>query len=384
MEYPIKHPDLPHILFLFSDTGGGHRSASEAIIEALNLEFPERFTTEMVDFFVQYAPPPLDRAPNMYPPMARVPDVWELGYRLSNGRKRTRVINDALWPYYRRALRRLVNEHPCDAIVSVHPLANAPILRVLRPNHPPFITVVTDMVSTHSFWYNSAADLVLVPTEVARQRGIENGLDPERIQVVGLPVADRFCQPAGDRRKLRQQLGWPADKTTVLLVGGGEGMGPVERTAYAIDRSGLDVSLVVVAGRNRKLKASLEEYTWSIPTQIYGFVREMPDFLRAADVLVTKAGPGSISEAFIAGVPIILYNRMPGQEDGNVTYVVDEGAGVWAPQPSQVVAALRYWMRHPAQLAKVTTACKRLAKPDAARQIARIIADKAGKFANQA
>jgi 1,2-diacylglycerol 3-beta-galactosyltransferase len=141
---------------------------------------------------------------------------------------------------------------------------------------------------------------------------------------------------------------------------------------------------VVVAGRNRKLKASLEEYTWSIPTQIYGFVREMPDFLRAADVLVTKAGPGSISEAFIAGVPIILYNRMPGQEDGNVTYVVDEGAGVWAPQPSQVVAALRYWMRHPAQLAKVTTACKRLAKPDAARQIARIIADKAGKFANQA
>jgi len=374
-----SHPDKARVLFLFSDTGGGHRSAAEAIIEALELEYPDCIIPEMVDIFKQYAPPPLDLAPEMYPPMAKVPDVWQLGYRLSNGPNRTRVITDVLWPYYRRASHRLVKEHPCDLIVSVHPLANGPILRALGPKHPPFITVVTDMVSTHSFWYNSAVDLILVPTDVARQRGVEFGVDPDQIKVVGLPVADRFCHPLRDRCALRNKLDWPEDDLQViLLVGGGEGMGPLEKTACAIDAAGFKAALVVVAGRNHKLKESLEAHAWNMPVRIYGFVREMPDFMRAADILVTKAGPGTISESFIAGLPIILYSRMPGQEDGNVTYVVDEGAGVWAPQPDQVVSALRYWLRHPAQLAKVASACKRLARPDAARTIARIIGEKVG------
>ena len=90
-----------------------------------------------------------------------------------------------------------------------------------------------------------------------------------------------------------------------------------------------------------------------IPTKIYGFVREMPEFMRAADILVTKAGPGTISEAFIAGLPMILYSRMPGQEDGNVTYVVEKGAGVWAPEADLVVDTLRSWLEQPGLLAQV-------------------------------
>jgi 1,2-diacylglycerol 3-beta-galactosyltransferase len=378
MEIARPLPYKPHVVFLFSDTGGGHRSASEAIIEALELEFPGGVTSEMVDFFKDYAPPPLDKASEIYPPMAKVPDVWELGYRLSNGPNRTRVISDVLWPYYRRASRKLISEHPADIFVSVHPLINTPVLRVLGSRHPPYLTVVTDMVSTHSFWYHEASDKILVPTDVARQRAVENGIDPAKVQVVGLPVAERFCTPSADWITLRRKFGWPENLPVILLVGGGDGMGPVERTAYAIDDAGLKAALVVVAGRNQGLKASLESHPWKIPTFIYGFVREMPDYMRAADILVTKAGPGTISEAFIAGLPLVLYSRMPGQEDGNVTYVVNEGAGVWAPRPDQVVAALRYWLRRPAQLARVAAACRRLAKPDASRKIARVIGEMVG------
>jgi 1,2-diacylglycerol 3-beta-galactosyltransferase len=259
-----------------------------------------------------------------------------------------------------------------------------PVLRVMKPDHPPFITVVTDMVSTHAFWYHRDSDVVFVPTDVARTRGIEYGLDPNRIQVVGLPVDDRYCQPPGIPAELRRQLGWPEDKPVILLVAGGEGMGPMGRTAFAIDSAGLDATLVAVAGRNHKLRASLEKHAWKNPVKIYGFVREMPDFMRAADFLVTKAGPGTISEAFIAGLPLVLYSRMPGQEDGNVTYVVNEGAGVWAPHPDQVVSALQYWLKHPAARARVVAACKRLARPDAARRIAREIARRALIFTETA
>jgi 1,2-diacylglycerol 3-beta-galactosyltransferase len=118
------------------------------------------------------------------------------------------------------------------------------------------------------------------------------------------------------------------------------------------------------------LKNRLETRTWNIPHKIYGFVQNMPDLMRAADVLITKAGPGTISEAFIAGLPIILYNRLPGQEEGNVLYVIGEGAGMWAPEPGMVVSVIKNWINHPDRLAEITQASQSLARPLAARQIA--------------
>ena len=125
----ILQPDLPHIVFLFSDTGGGHRSASEAIIEAIELEFPNQITSEMVDLFRDYAPPPFDMASEIYPPLSRMPKVWGFGYRHTNNLRSTRNINNMVWPYIRRSIHKLVLEHPGDLIVSVHPMMNTPVLR---------------------------------------------------------------------------------------------------------------------------------------------------------------------------------------------------------------------------------------------------------------
>jgi 1,2-diacylglycerol 3-beta-galactosyltransferase len=377
-----KLPDRPHILFLFSDTGGGHRSAAEAIIEALHLEFGDHIATEMVDVFKQYAPRPLNRVPDLYPQIVRLPQAWSLGYRLSNGHRRARLIAASAWPYIRSSIRTLIARHPSDLIVSVHPLATAPVLRALGQNRPPFVTVVTDLVTTHAFWYNRRTDLCVVPTEAACQRALIFGLMSQQVQVVGLPVAERFCQPSGDRKTLRARLGWSQDRPVILLVGGGEGMGPLEKTAHAIADACLQASLVVVTGRNQGLKARLEARRWPMPTHIYGFVREMPDFMRAADILVTKAGPGTISEALIAGLPMVLYSRLPGQEDGNVSYVVSEGAGLWAPRPEQIVSALQTWIGNPRKREAAVLACRRLARPQAARQIAHLLANRVGISAN--
>jgi 1,2-diacylglycerol 3-beta-galactosyltransferase len=363
----------PHILFLFSDTGGGHRSAAEAVIEAIHLEYDERLTTQMVDIFKEIAPRPLNLLPNWYPYMVRVPQVWGLGYQLSDGRRRATLIANSTWPYVRSALRKVADAYPSDLIVSFHPLANAPFLRALGSKRPPYIVVVTDLVTAHSMWYHPNVDLCLVPTEEARRRALKNKLRPEQVQVIGLPVAERFCQPLGDRTILRQGLGWPQDRLVVLIVGGSEGMGPLEQTALTIAEADLPIALVVVAGRNQGLKARLEARSWPMPTFVYGFVHEMPDFMCAADILVTKAGPGTITEAMNAGLPMILYSRLPGQEDGNVEYVVAENVGVWAPKPEQIVSTLRAWVEYPEQRAAAAAACRRLARPQAARQIARIL-----------
>jgi len=371
-------PGRKKILFLFSDTGGGHRSATEAMIEALDLEFPGAFDARMVDFFREYYPKPLKYAPEIYPPISRMPHAWGLSYKASNGKARTRAVAQLTYPYLRKAAKRLVKENPADLIVSVHPLVNTTLMRAMKDSPRPFITVVTDMVSTHAFWYDRRADLVVVPTEQAKERGIHFGVPEGNLRVIGLPVADKFCHPAADDTAWRLKMGWRTDLPVILLVGGGDGMGPLKRVATAINDARLKASLVVVCGRNDALRAELMALDWRMPAHIYGFTREMPQFMAASDMIVTKAGPGTISEAFISGLPLVLYSRLPGQEDGNAEYVVGERAGVWAPRPREVVAALRRWVDDPAERERAAQASQRVARPDAARQVARLIAEQVG------
>lgn len=369
----------PHVVFLFSDTGGGHRNAAEAIIEALTIEFGDRLTTEMVDFFKGYAPPPFNLMPELYPKMVKTPRLWGLGFYLSNGKNRAQLLKTVLWPYVQRATRELVSSHPADLIVSVHPLAVSLILQALGQPRPPFVTVVTDMVTTHALWFDPRCDRTLVPTETARQHALAHGLPPERVHVVGQPIREACAQPPGEKAALRRALGWPEDRFIILAVGGGDGMGPLARTAQAIAEADLpDAALVVVTGRNARLKTALEARSWPLPTRIYGYTRQMPDFMRAADVLVTKAGPGTIAEAMAAGLPLILYARLPGQEDGNVRYVQAVGAGVWAPEPEAVVTTLRKWIAEPVERKRFAAACRRAARPQASRTIARFLGAQIG------
>lgn len=361
------------ILFLYSDTGGGHRSAAEAIIEAIHLEFPGKADCTMVDVLSKYAPVPLNRAPQLYPPLSRHPAIWGLGYRLSDGRVRTRALYSASWPSWRPGLERMLAEHPCDLLVSVHQLINEPVSRLGLAKGIPFVTVVTDMVSTHAAWFSPRASHVVVPTREAYANGLSNGMLPGQMSVVGMPVSARFALPPPDRAELRSRLGWSAQRTVVMLVGGGEGMGPLEEMALALDGSRMELELALICGRNAALRRRLEAHPWRQRCHVYGFVSEMPSFMHAADILVSKAGPGTISEAFICGLPLILYSRLPGQEEGNVAYVLGTGTGVWAPTPAEMTNAVRRWVENPAALAHAREECRKLAAPRASREIARIL-----------
>ena len=107
---------------------------------------------------------------------------------------------------------------------------------------------------------------------------------------------------------------------------------------------------------------------------MYGFTREMPQLMAASDVLLTKAGPGTLCEAYHVGLPVILYHCIPGQEEGNVRHVVNGGAGVWAPSPAQAVEALTRMIEDPAARCRMAAASLSLARPGAAREIADIVA----------
>ena len=176
------------VIFLFSDTGGGHRSAAEAIIEAMQNQFPNQYDYEMVDFFKDYAPPPFNLAGLAYPTMSRLEYLWKRSFEVSNNPDRIRVIYSMLWPYIRLDMYKLLKEHPGDLFVSVHPLVNIPLLRAMkrRSIDNPYLIVVTDLVSTHTAWYASEADLVIIPTNQAVRQAIRSNVSPEKIKVIKL------------------------------------------------------------------------------------------------------------------------------------------------------------------------------------------------------
>jgi len=360
-------------VFLFSDTGGGHRSAAEAVAEAVARLGAQDVEVSLVDALHHYAPTPFNRLPGLYPRMVRTPLMWGMGFRASNGRQRGRVLTTLIWPYVRRASQRLVAEVSADLFVSFHPLLIAPTLKALGSTRPPFFAVVTDLVTGHSLWYHHRLDLCFLPTEEAERRALVNGMRPERLRVVGLPVAERFCAPPGDRAQLRAELGWPQDRPMVLVVGGGEGMGPLFETACAIARSGAHAGLAIVTGRNENLRRRLEQVAWEIPTWVYGFEQRMPQMMQAATLLVTKAGPSTIAEAANAGLPVVLYSYLPGQEEGNVDFVVSGGLGRWAPGPVQASAAVRDFLSSPEELERAASACRRAARPRAAEEVAKAV-----------
>jgi len=363
------------ILFLISDTGGGHRAAANAIIEGLEQLYPGQLETSVVDF-LRYAPPPLRYSPEIYSRMQRAKGAWwRFSFTATNGPRRTRAVSELSFPYLRRSMKQLLAEHPADLIVSVHPVSTAVFPRAVRGDRTPFVTVVTDMVSVHAFWYSPVADLTIVPTEQARNRGIRFGLPADKMRVIGQPVSPGFATASGHKDRLREEFGWELDRPLVLLVGGGDGMGPIRRVARAINEAELPISLAVVCGHNEDVLRDLNRLSWKIPHHLYGFTTEMARFMRAADVLITKAGPGSISEGFICGLPIVMYAYLPGQEEGNIDYVLDGQAGFWAPTADAVVEAVRTLADDPAARWQMAEASLRLARPNAATDIARVLAE---------
>lgn len=362
------------VLLLMSDTGGGHRAAAEAIRDALYLKYgKDEVEAELLDV-LRLTRFPMNFMPEFYPWLINhSKGSWGFGYRISNTSRRAAMLSRTLYMANARRFKRMARENPVDIVVCVHSVIARPSLRAWQSlkERPPFITVVTDLVSTHSFWYDNQADFTMVPTQAAFDKGLASNMPAEKMKITGLPVNPAFMDGLIGQNEAREALGWEEDKITILMVAGGDGMGPLFETAQAINALNADIQLVVIAGRNKTLKDKLESSQWNQTTHIYPFVTNMPQLMDAADIIVTKAGPATISEAAIAGLPMILMDAIPGQETGNVTHVIENDAGAWAPEPHQVAAVLKEWLGGGQELLqqKVKNA-KSVARPEAVWDIA--------------
>ncbi len=405
------------ILFLIADTGAGHRSAANAISNALRLisqreqeawlarqdekragdstihsdnrslahtltqdpasEFqPPTYRLEIVDVFEEYSRFPLREAVKLYGPAIRYnPKLYGEVYRRTNKEVTVKTASYFASPLILNGLLRLFTTLQPDVVVSIHPMINLVTIRALQQldMHIPFITVVTDLVSLHYSWFAPGADTYIVPTEQAKQLYLRRGLDPRRVQMLGMPIDPKFTVPVEEKSALQSKFGLKPGLPVVLLVGGGDGAGGLHASVRAISQAHLPVQLLVVTGRNRRLYAQLQRThaKLHVPAKIFGFVHNMPELMHASDVIITKAGPGTICEALACNLPLILSGYVPGQEEGNVDYVVHNNVGALALDPSTLIDALRRLIKPGSpDLRKYLENAKRISRPAASFDIA--------------
>jgi len=344
------------------------------VAEGLQERFGAQARVELVDALAEYGPWPISRAPDWYGAM-----LWDgghlygLGFRLFDGRRRTRALSALFRPWALPAAHRLLADHPADVVVVLHPVPIHTLARALIHLQPtvPLVAVGSDLVAMQAFWVDPGVSYYLVATDAAREQLLRHGVDPHRIRVMGLPVGRRFHEIRKvDPRALRLRLGLEPETPVVLAMAGGVGFAPLERVARALVDAGLPAQIVVITGRNRRLYERLRPLAADGRLRVEGFVENMHEWMRAADLLVTKAGPATLAEALAVGVPPVIWGAIPAQETPNVRLVVKVGAGVWAPGPRRTVEAVRHLLHDPAARGRMREQACCLIRSEAAGRIA--------------
>jgi UDP-N-acetylglucosamine:LPS N-acetylglucosamine transferase len=394
------------VLVFYADTGAGHRSVANAICAAMEEIAAESITARSAGIIPQFEAGargagesyraasewraelhnPVDDGDSsmlksvfgLYAPITgHAPGVFTAAYHITNLDPMCRLIRGALCGQMSGHLSNVVRSVQPDLVVSVNSLLTYPIVRAMRRcnSSAPLFMVVTDLASIHRSWGVPEVDRCFVPTSEARAEMVAHGMPAEKIWQSGLPVhPDYFAHPdEPSREALRRSLGLHPELFTVLLVGGGEGIGRMETIVRDLARSDLPIQLIVATGRNRAAYRRLEarrEY-WLVPQQIYGYAHNMPALMRASNVIVTKAGSVTIAEALSCGLPIVLSSVIAGQESGNVDFVVRNGVGCLARTGEEVVRAIQHLLTLAERdRREIRQRALRLSSPSAAFEVA--------------
>ena len=353
------------ILIFSASFGGGHRSAAEALMRYLKDHHAESVEVRVVDFFEEFMPGVNALAKFAYQQsVAFFPDLYGTFFDVSNTVPTNPVVHELRVMGFARASAYMSKYRP-DAVISTFPVAGGVVADLKQEHRSVAATVITDY-GVHRTWLHPATDVYFVASPEVRETLVSRGLEWDRVMVSGIPVHEKFSQPL-TRSECRAGMGL-GEEFTVLLTSAAGLTGDVRDIAASLSAHGLQVA--AVTGHNARLRRRLETLARKAPNvHVYGFTPDMHKLMRAADVLVGKAGGLTVSEALAVGLPLVIYNPVPGQEIFNVDYLVNSGAGLHSRDEDDVVDKVRFLHTHPARLGQMADNASAIGRPGAARTV---------------
>jgi processive 1,2-diacylglycerol beta-glucosyltransferase len=366
------------VLLLSVSAGAGHVRAAEALrlcaqaefrdVEALHLDVMDYASTA---FRKLYADAYLKL-------VTKLPALWGMIYQMTSDARSDATMNKMRRSIERmntRALRGRIAEFAPDVIVCTHFLPAEILMHEIRRGrlNVPVWVQVTDF-DLHRMWviphmtgYFAASDEIGFRMQAVGMRGAS-------VHVVGIPIVPAFAQPL-DRAVCAAELGLDPKRATLLLMGGGAGVGRLDEIAADLLALDVDFQLIVLAGRNAAALQALQKIAPKFAGRLlpHGFTNQVERLMACADLVITKPGGLTTSECLAMGTPMIVHSPIPGQEERNADYLMEQGAALKAVDPIGLAYRVRELLAAPQRLQQMSARARELARPHAARDVLRIV-----------
>jgi len=367
---------VDRILVLSVKAGAGHLRAAQAVTHAIRERFPN---VEVVSAdALEYTNAAFRKGyTEGYETLVRnLPSVWERIYESletkpadSNAKKLA-----TLWSRLNtKHLLMFVENFKPDVIACTHFLP-AEVLGAQRAKgklRAPVYTILTDY-DIHSMWIQEGVTGYFVASSEMAHALREKGIGTASVEVSGIPILPEFAREYPPRETTCQTLGLNPAQRTVLVAAGGFGMMSADDAVKLLAGHLPEAQFLAVAGRNAELEKRLKKLARAYKGRVkpFGFVDNMHELMAASDLAVSKSGGLTTSECLAMGLPMLVFNPIPGQEERNAIYLLEHGAGLWARTPAQMLFKVKALLDDPKRLADMQEAARRIARPRAAFDIA--------------
>lgn len=398
------------IIILSASTGGGHMSAANAIKEFFA---SKKVSAKVVDA-IEYISPLLNKTvTEVYEYIAiKQPKLWKMMYGASNTKAVNKMVSGAN-SIISKKLLPLINESEPDVIISTHPFTTEMVSNLKAGGFVdvPLVCVMTDY-APHRTWTSPEVDAYVVANSGMVDSMADMDVDPKIIYPFGIPVDDSFYSRL-DKKKVLEELSLDPSLPTILIMAGKGGLANIDKVYRSLQSIDLDFQIIIITGKNQKLynriknlserkrksedklRTSHHRISKYLPkfrrlrlkiksrqkkfkkTKVIYFTKEVEKYMNVSDLIITKPGGLTVSESLACGLPMALFNAIPGQEEENANFLVSNNMAVKLEK--NISATIEELLRNPVRLQDMKSSCEKFDKSDSLKNIFELVKKLASK-----
>lgn len=363
------------IILMYISEISGHHSATLAIEKALKILQPDIEILNINAF--NYTNPISEKIINrLYMGvLKRTPQIWDYLYDNPKVVKSVEKIKETIHKFNSPKLQMLFDKFKPDAIVCTQafPCGMCADYKKSYNSNIPLVAVLTDYVP-HSYWIYDTVNYYITPSEDITLRLVKKGVESAKILSLGIPFDPKFNEPL-DKSKVAQRFKINPGLLTVLIMGGGQGLGPIKTVVKSLEKVKKEIQEIVVTGTNKKLYNSLKRKIKKYKKKIllFGYVNNINELMSISDIIITKPGGVTCAEVLAKHLPMIIVKPIPGQEINNTSYLTEKGAAIKIDEPEDINFIIEDLLKDPDKLNRLCESASRLSKPNSSLDIARLL-----------
>ncbi len=363
------------IILMYISEISGHHSATLAIEKAIQSLQPEAEILNINAF--NYTNPISEKIINrLYMRVIKsTPGIWDYLYDNPAVVKNIEKMKEAVHKFNSPKLKVLFDQFKPDAVACTQafPCGMVADFKKTYNSDISLVAVLTDYVP-HSYWVYDSVNFYITPSEEVAERLIKKGVGKEKIKTFGIPFDLKFNQ-AQDRQPLFQKFSLKPNLPTILIMGGGHGLGPIKTIVESLEKVKEEIQEIVVAGTNKRLYNSLTKVIKKCKREIllFEYVDNINELMAISNIVISKPGGVTTAEVLAQGLPMIIVQPIPGQEANNTAYLTEKGAAIKLDTPDEINLVIEDLLANPDKLKELCRSALAISKPDASLDIARLL-----------